>query len=157
MIKRATFSPCRQYRYTLHRQWGTEWPVMFIGLNPSTATEELDDPTIRRCMGYARAWGLGGLIMTNLFAYRATDPKVMKAQAEPVGTENDDSILVAAESAAIVVAAWGAHGTHLDRGKQMRQLFDDAGVRLHYLQLTKDGHPGHPLYLKADLKPKVWK
>ena len=155
--KSATFSHCRTYRYALWRNWNGLLPnakgyAMFVGLNPSTADETADDPTIRRCIGFAQAWGYAGLCMTNLFAYRATDPRVMRAAPEPVGEDNDWTLQVLAETAGVVVAAWGAHGTHRSRDAAVRKMLPD----LHYLRLTKDGHPGHPLYLPASLQPVLW-
>lgn len=155
--KSASFSPCRTYRYALWRNWSSLLPstngyAMFVGLNPSTADETADDPTIRRCIGFAQAWGYAGLCMTNLFAYRATDPRVMKAAADPVGEDNDWTLQALAETAGVVVAAWGAHGTHLGRDAAVRAMLPG----LHYLRLTKEGHPGHPLYLPATLQPVPW-
>ncbi len=152
--KTAIFSECRTYRYALWRRWDEESAdyAMFIGLNPSTADETNDDPTIRRCMKFARDWGYSGLCMANLFAYRATDPKVMKAAAEPVGADNDKTLAELAAHAGVVVAAWGAHGTHKDRDSSVRMMLPE----LHYLRLTKDGQPGHPLYLPASLTPQLW-
>jgi len=125
---------------------------MFIGLNPSTADETTDDPTIRRCVGFARAWGYDALCMVNLFAYRATNPADMEKDVEPIGTYNDYTLKKLASGAGIVIAAWGAHGTHLGRDAQVRALLPT----LHYLRLTKDGHPGHPLYLPSNLRPIPW-
>lgn len=153
MERGATFSPCRTYRYSLLRQWEPDkGRVLFIGLNPSTADETQDDPTIRRCVGYAKAWGYGGICMANLFAYRATDPRDMKAAADPIGPDTDWSLGVLASEAGLVVAAWGAHGCYLGRGEKVRRMLSP----LHYLRLTKDGSPGHPLYLPACLTPQVW-
>jgi hypothetical protein len=149
----ATLSPCRTYRYALWRRWGRGPYAMFIGLNPSTADETNDDPTIRQCIGFARSWGYEALCMTNLFAYRATQPADMKKDVEPVGTYNDHTLLSLAREAGVVVAAWGAHGTWLKRDEHVRFLL---GRKLHYLRLTKDGHPGHPLYLPASLRPVEW-
>lgn len=145
----AVLSPCRTYRYALTRRWGRGPYAMFIGLNPSTADETHDDPTIRRCIAFARAWGYEALCMTNLFAYRATQPADMKKAADPVGWENDSTLTTLARCSGVVVAAWGAHGTYKGRDQSARLLVP----RLHYLRLTKDGHPGHPLYLPASLKP----
>lgn len=151
--RKAVFSPCRQYRYVLRRAWNSDLPeCMFIGLNPSTADETLDDPTIRRCIRYAFDWGYGGLLMTNLFAYRATDPNIMKAAADPVGAENNAYIKGYAIECGVVVAAWGTDGIHMNRASEVRQLLP----QLHYLRLTKDGHPGHPLYLPKTLTPQLW-
>jgi len=152
----ATFSPCRTWRYSLLRRWanGGDY-AMFIGLNPSTADETQDDPTVRRCIRYAQSWGYSALYMTNIFAYRATDPKVMKGAFDPVGPDNDETLIRLAADAGIVVAAWGNHGTHHGRENVVRH-FARFVKRLHVLKLTKGGHPCHPLYLKADLKPKRW-
>lgn len=148
----ATFSPCRTWRYVLWRVWNEALPkVAFIGLNPSTADEMQDDPTIRRCMGYARSWGYGGIHMLNLFAFRATDPKDMKASFDPVGPENGRYLILWCASAQLRVAAWGAHGEFKNRGADVRSLLWD--MDLHHLGLTKAGHPKHPLYLRADLNP----
>lgn len=154
---KATFSPCRRYRYTLWRSWaglfgGGKGYAMFVGLNPSTADETLDDPTIRRCIAFARSWGYDGLCMANLFAFRATDPADMLAQADPVGEENDRYLQECAAGAGIVIAAWGCHGTHRGRDRQVRAML----TKLHYLRLTAAGHPGHPLYLPGDLRTVLW-
>jgi hypothetical protein len=152
----AEFSPCRKWRYTLTRLWDREKPlVMFIGLNPSTADERKNDPPVRRCLGFSRDWeGYGGLLMTNIFAFRATDPKVMKAEKDPVGPENDKWLLHSADRAGIVVAAWGTHGVHRDREDQIRLLFK--GRRLMCLGKTKAGHPKHPLYLPKETSLVPW-
>lgn len=152
MHRSATFSPCRRYRYTLLRRWGDGPVCMFIGLNPSTADETQDDPTIRRCIRYAQGWGFGGLLMANIFAWRDTDPRGMKAAEDPVGPGNDHALRGAYKLSALVVAAWGAHGEHMGRGHAVRAMLP----RLHYLRLTKGGHPGHPLYLPASLRPVEW-
>lgn len=150
----ATFSTCRSYRYDLWRTWvGGEGYAMFVGLNPSTADEAADDPTIRRCIAFAKSWGYAALCMTNLFAFRATVPKVMMRAPDPVGPRNDCVLKERAGSAGIIVAAWGAHGQFQGRAAQVIALLP----RLHYLRLTKDGHPGHPLYLPASLTPVEWK
>ena len=151
-LSSAVFSPCRTYRYLLWRWW--EIPrgyVMFVGLNPSTADESIDDPTIRRCIGFAKAWGYGGLCMANLFAFRATQPAAMKAAHDPVGPDNDHALRESAERAGLLVAAWGVHGAHQDRAAAVMAMLPG----IHCLRLTKDGHPGHPLYLPRGLKPVV--
>lgn len=155
MQREASFSPCRTWRYGLSRVWDSrKQVVMFIGLNPSSADETQDDPTIRRCIRYAYDWGYGGLVMMNLFAFRATDPQDMKAAAAPVGPENNKRLLEISKHRAvgIVIAGWGAHGAFLDREKTIKELIQP----LHCLSITKDGHPGHPLYLKKDLKPVLY-
>ena len=153
MEKGADFSPCRRYRYTLWRLWGgARGYLMFIGLNPSTADEVQDDPTVRRCIGYARDWGYSGLWMTNIFAYRATKPDDMKAVADPEGPENDRWLGQVAAGAELVVAAWGTHGAYRDRHQRVRDLLP----QLHYLRLTQEGYPAHPLYLPKSLLPIPW-
>lgn len=150
MTSSASFSPCRIYRYELWRSWNTGGKVcMFIGLNPSTADESKDDPTIRRCIRFAQDWGYDELCMTNLFAFRATDPKVMKAAPSPIGPDNDATLLRLSTNAAVVVAAWGVHGDHRDRARQVLGMIPN----LTALRLTKDGTPSHPLYLPANLSP----
>lgn len=158
----AVFSTCRRYRYRLWRRIsGDPGTVAFIGLNPSTADEREDDPTIRRCIGFARAWGYGRLEMLNLFAFRATKPKVMMAEPWPVSpahaaSANDDAILRIGRRADLVIAAWGVPGRYRGRALVVRRALQDAHIALHYLRLTKDGHPGHPLYLLGDLMPVRW-
>nr|CAA6816665.1 MAG: Unknown protein [uncultured Thiotrichaceae bacterium] len=122
---------------------------MVIGLNPSTADEVADDPTLIRCMNFAKSWGYGGVCMSNLFAYRATAPGDMKAQTDPVGADNDAWLIKLAEEAGIVVAAWGNDGNFLNRSSEVREMIPN----LHCLKMNKSGEPAHPLYLKADLKP----
>lgn len=149
--KSARFSPCRRYRYELWRVWDPEKPyAMFIGLNPSTADETEDDPTIRRCIRFARDWGYGALCMANLFALRATDPKVMLADPEPEGPDNDDTLRRLAGHACIVVAAWGAHGGHRKRDQWALVEIPN----LYHLGMTQGGQPRHPLYLRADTRPQ---
>lgn len=148
--RQTIFSLCRTYRYSLWREWiGGEGYAMFVGLNPSTADEIQDDPTVRRCINYAKAWGYSALCMTNLFAFRATDPAVMKSAIDPVGPDNDAHLIALAAEAGVVVAAWGTHGAH--QGREAHVL--DILPHLHCLALTKDGHPNHPLYLRKTLVP----
>lgn len=156
MSSTAVFSPCRRYRYSLFRQWSMAHGgfAAFIGLNPSTADETNDDPTIRRCVGFAKAWGFDALVMLNLFAFRATDPDEMRRADDPVGPENDEWIAKSVNGAGIIVAAWGTHGAFRPaRVKAVRALVPT----LYHLGLSKDGHPKHPLYLKASTVPKEWK
>lgn len=147
--KSAEISECGLYRYTLSRHWAKADPTyaLFIGLNPSTADATSDDPTLRRCMAFARDWGFGGLVLVNLFAFRATDPKDMKAAADPIGPRNDDRITTEARHAGVVVTAWGAHGRYLNRDIKVMRLLTAAGVKMVCLGRTKDGSPRHPLYL----------
>lgn len=154
----ALFSPCRRWRYMLWRRWNEAAPsCMFVGLNPSTADETKNDPTVTRCINYAKAWGYGSLWMLNIFAFRATDPMVMKSmQGAAVGPRNDEFLVAAGRGAGVVVAAWGTHGTFRGREPEVRRLFAGAGVKLSYLRLTQGGHPSHPLYLPRSLEPVEW-
>lgn len=152
MQSSAVLSACRQYRYSLTRSWGScasTKHVVFIGLNPSTADETEDDPTIRRCITYARSWGYDGLTMLNFFAFRATDPKVMFAALNPVGPDNDKTITSICAGAPLVICAWGNGGGHLSRSDEVIKMLPAP----HCLTKTKQGEPGHPLYLSKDLKP----
>ena len=151
MQKNAILSKDRKYRYTLTRVWDeTKDKVMFIGLNPSTADEIEDDPTIRRCINFAKSWGYGGIEMTNLFAFRATNPKDMKNAENPIGNDNDMWLQKIAKECPIIIGVWGNHGAFKGRGQAVMKMFDN----LHYLALNKSGHPSHPLYLKATLQPQ---
>lgn len=150
----AILSSCEQYRYTLTREWdrGTP-PLTFLMLNPSTANATLDDPTIGRCVGFARDRGYGALRVLNLFAFRATNPEDMMAAPDPVGLDNDQHIreafMSAAEAGAPVIAAWGVKGVHAGRDATVRDLATECGVTLMCLGTTKAGHPRHPLYVRA--------
>jgi hypothetical protein len=150
----AQFSRCRRWRYLLWRRWDESKPVAnFLMLNPSTADELKLDPSCTRARNYAERWGYGGLIVTNIFGWRATDPKVMKSVKDPVGRGNDAAILRAAREAKLVVCAWGTHGGHLQRGAQVVQMLATHGIQLHSLKTTAGGHPCHPLYLPQSLTP----
>jgi len=136
------------------RQWDEyRYWCGFVGLNPSTADEKKDDPTIRRCINYAKSWGYGGLYMLNVFAYRATNPLEMKSQTKPIGYSNAKFLARISARCLITVCAWGNHGNHLKAGDKAKEIIN----RPHYLELNKNGTPKHPLYLKGDLKPKEWK
>jgi hypothetical protein len=154
----ALFSPCRRWRYLLWRRWDQERGICaFVGLNPSTADETKDDPTIRRCIGFAKAWGYGALFMLNAYAYRATNPQVMKAYgANAIGPLNNEYLRRAALECDLVVAAWGVNCDDL-REHAIRRDFEAIRKPLHVLGLTKDGHPKHPLYLRGDLEPRPWR
>lgn len=152
----ADFSPCRKYRYTLWRIWGKQPVCMFTMLNPSTADEVKNDPTVERCERRARMWGYGGLFVTNIFALRSTDPKALYDCDDPVGPDNDEAILTCAKKAGLVVCAWGSHGLLNGRGEAVRRLLA-SHVDLHYLKLSvTTGQPGHPLYIGYSVEPKPW-
>ena len=150
LLSGATFSECRTWRYQLWRIWNQNKTLMnVIGLNPSTADETKDDPTIRRCIGFAKAWGYSGLYMTNLFAFRATLPSDMKRAVDPIGPENDRWIRETAEKCGLVVAAWGVHGSFQKRDAVICEMIPN----LHVFRLTaKTRVPEHPLYLPGDLQ-----
>ena len=153
----ASYSSCLRWRYLLWRRWGASRPAAnFLMLNPSTADELKLDPTCSRARDYAERWGYGALVVTNVFAWRATDPAAMKVVADPVGPENDAAIASAARESALVVCAWGNHGAHLERSARVVSLLKRAGVRLHALRVNGSGEPAHPLYLKASLRPRRW-
>jgi hypothetical protein len=154
----AVFSDCERYRYSLTRKLGPgDRRVLFVMLNPSTATAETNDPTIRRCIGYAKSWCFDVLEVCNLFALRNTDPKALYSHPDPIGPENDGHLVRAARRAELVVCAWGTHGAFQVRGGHVRNILHCvAGVFPHALRVTKDGHPSHPLYLPGDLKPQPW-
>jgi hypothetical protein len=164
-VRRTTLSPDRLYRYTLWREWVTSGDLlshetalqkssyaMFVGLNPSTADETKDDPTIRKCIGFAKRWGYGALCMTNLFAFRATDPRQMKGHPKPIGDDNDRWLVACAREAGIIVAAWGVNGEHMGRDEEVLKLLD--GVEC--LRTTKAGHPEHPLYVPYEVTTKPY-
>lgn len=183
--KGADISACGRYRWRLWREWrlhpapaqwdmwadengkpvvdGAGTPILepkaciFVMLNPSTADGEEDDPTIRRCVAFAKAWGYDRLEVLNLFAYRATDPQALLAlnhDDDPVGVHNSrafNQVLIYGHPVGTIICAWGVHGAHLGQDETVLGWMED---RPRYaLGLTKDGHPKHPLYLRADAKP----
>ena len=150
----AVLSDDREYRYRLTRTWDTAKPTLaFIMLNPSTADETENDPTIRRCLGYAKDWGYGSLVVGNLFAYRTPEPSQLRNHPNPVGPENDDHLRRICDDAEMVVAAWGTDGDLHDRDCEVADLLD---VSLYALNTTKHGHPNHPLYQPKDAEPEVY-
>lgn len=157
----AVYSDCECYRYLLTRTWdegGTR--ALFVLLNPSTATEAQNDPTVERCERRARRLGFGAFRVVNIFAFRATDPKVMRAQADPVGPGNDTAILESLDWAGApwhrIICAWGAHGAHLGRGAAVERMLRASGHDLFHLGLTGAGAPKHPLYIGYDRQPERW-
>ena len=153
MERDAEISPCGKYRYVLKRQWKRQSSlVLFIGLNPSTADSDSDDPTLRRCIRFARTWGYGGVVMANLFAYRATDPKNLKLVADPVGPLNDDWLARLRAETEVAVAAWGNHGGLQDRARTVSARLG----KLYCLGCTGRGAPRHPLYVRGTAKMVHW-
>ena len=150
----AKFSENRVYRYALWRAWDKSLPkLLFIGLNPSTADEINDDPTMRRCIRFSKDLGYGGFIMGNIFAYRSTDPKKLKDIKDPIGPKNNHWLKKLDREAGMTIAAWGTHGKYLNRGLEVKSLIKE----LYCLRITKDGFPAHPLYLPSSLKPFRYK
>jgi hypothetical protein len=152
VAKTARISDCGRYRYQLTRIWNeATYCLPILMLNPSTADAAKDDPTIRRCMAFARREGFGGIIVANLFAFRATSPADMKAAADPVGAGNDtalDGLFRASVGYNTpVLAAWGNHGDHRNRATAVRGLARAIGAHLVCLGTTDLGHPRHPLYV----------
>lgn len=156
MTNACNFSPCRSYRYTLEHVIDPllhdrePRRIMWIGLNPSTADEQQLDPTLRRIRAFSGDWGFTAFVMTNLFAFRATDPKDMKAAADPVGPENDRWLEGMAAHCEKHVAAWGRHGQHLVRDVAVMKLFQRCDYALNCLALNGDASPKHPLYVDGD-------
>ncbi len=150
----AVFSACGTWRYLLWRgASGSRTLTGFAMLNPSTADHSQDDPTIRRCLGWSNGTGL---LVWNLFALRATDPGELRAARDPVGPAGDAAMKLALGLAAPTIAAWGVHGVLGGREHAVRRHVAAQGGKLMALKLTKDGHPGHPLYLPGSVQPEPW-
>ncbi len=158
----AVYSKCEKYRYFLARYWDMTKPVLvMIMLNPSTATERQNDPTVQRCETRARNNDYGGLVILNIFAFRATDPNDMRAAGDPVGPYNDGFIKQYLDLAAAhdpgkyqIICGWGTHGTFQARETHIWQLFKEYNTKPMAFRWTKAGHPQHPLYLSYNEKPK---
>lgn len=161
----ADISACGLYRYRLWRDWGhADGPrVCWVMLNPSTADATDDDPTIRRCIGFSRAWGAHGLTVVNLFAWRATDPRELTRRSSDItiGEGNNDVIADATARARLVICAWGSPGDTYVRKNTHVRAHDVARIlrhrALHCLGTAKDGQPRHPLYLASNLTPTLWR
>lgn len=149
----ATFGGEDRYRYRLWRRWAPGPIVPFIMLNPSTADGQTNDPTIRRCIGFAKAWGYAGLEVFNLFAFRSPDPYDLRRVADPIGPDNDGLLEEVAMCRGWAVAAWGGHRFALERAAAVVRLFAKLRSPLKAIRVTKRGHPEHPLYLPGGLVP----
>lgn len=152
----AVLSDCRRFRYRLFRRWGTgARRVLWVMLNPSTADHETNDQTIRKCVTYSKDWGFAALEVVNLYALRSTDPSVLSIDGDAIGSENDEQIrkVLGHEDVKLVVCAWGTKSPRADRAPAVLQLIEAAGHVPMCLHITKDGHPGHPLYLRSTLRP----
>jgi len=148
----ALFSECGLYRYRLTRRLhGDRGSLLIIGLNPSTADATHNDPTIRRCLGFAERWGHSTLVVTNLFSFRSTQPEGLKKTKSPIGLDTDQILQQEAEKATMILAAWGAHGGLFNRNREVLALLQN--YPLYCLGITKAGHPRHPLYIRADTLP----
>ncbi|HMP07602.1 MAG TPA: DUF1643 domain-containing protein [Lacipirellulaceae bacterium] len=155
--KTAWLSPCGRYRHALGRHWDRAAGfALFIGVNPSTADAEQDDPTIRRCVRFAKDWGYGGLEMCNLFDWRATDPAKLPRKGFAVSEYNDPTLRVRVAGAAVVIAAWGAVPWAQPRIDEIQRTVFAEEPRWHCLGLTKQGYPRHPLYVPAKAVPVLF-
>lgn len=144
----AIFDPTGQYRYSLWRDWDpTGRRVGFVMLNPSQADEIADDPTIRRCVGFARSWGYGAVEVVNLFAYRTPHPKLLRQVSDPVGVDNDHYLKQLAQRVDRIVLAWGNWGSLHGRDRAVLQLLTSSNS-LYCFGFTKQQQPRHPLYLR---------
>ena len=157
----AVYSDCERYRYLLTRTWNADGRrALFIMLNPSKATEVQNDPTVERCERRARTLGFGAFRVTNIFAWRDTDPRGMRATQDPIGPGNDAAILGSVRDwirpQDQIIAAWGTHGEHLQRGPKMEAMLRETGKPLFHLGLSKAGHPKHPLYISYSQQPQPW-
>lgn len=152
MIRSATISPCGRFRYRLGRRWAEGATLLFVMLNPSTADAAIDDPTIRRCIGFAQAEDFGAIEVVNLFAYRTPEPKALKAAGFPVGPDNDAAIMAAAVNANTICLAWGAHGAGLARTGEVLALLKQANRAPWCLERTRGGQPAHPLMLRSSCR-----
>ena len=147
----AKLSDNRKYRYILYRAWGKRIPyALFILLNPSTADETTNDPTVRRCISFAKICGYGAMSIVNLFAYRTTDPKELQRCLYPFGNENMFWIQEAISHADIIIAAWGTKGNYKNQDKAVMCMVEQTGMQIKCLGITKSGHPKHPLYLSRN-------
>lgn len=154
MEKGAHFSPDGQYRYSLWRIWNKQLPLLGVTLlNPSTATAETDDPTVHRQGERARHLGFGGLIVTNIFAFRSTDPEKLYEVSDPVGPENDGWIVQEMKRCQLQICGWGKHGAYRGRGVEVCRMLGAVGIVPHALHVNGDGSPAHPLYLPYHIKP----
>ncbi|WP_420821361.1 DUF1643 domain-containing protein [Pseudooceanicola aestuarii] len=161
MTSEALYSPCGRYRYALTREWGEGPRLLYVMLNPSKATEVANDPTVERCERRARALGFGAFRVSNIFAWRETDPRALRRAADPEGPQNDAVLRSSARDWLrgpddMLLCGWGVHGAHRDRGPAVTRLLCRAGRPLHCLGLSKAGHPRHPLYIAYAQQPVVW-
>lgn len=157
MERTAELSADGRYRYVLGRRWGGRHTLAWVMLNPSTADAEVDDPTIRRCVGFGRKWGFGGITVVNLFALRTVTPTLLTRHVDPVGPDNDDWIKRETDDAHWIMLGWGAHPFARTRAMTVLDLIGGPGYRVMSLGVTKDGSPRHPLYVPNVTGLHHWK
>jgi len=157
MIQDAVISPCGLFRYVLTRRWGDGPYMLFIMLNPSTADARFNDPTIRRCIEFAKREGFGGLVVVNLYAFRATKPAVLENTLDRVGPMNQAYLIdwATRPECGKIVVAWGAHPIAKQR-RIVPEMLIWMGCELHCLGTTKHGQPRHPLYLRGNQPLERW-
>ena len=145
------------YRYLLWREWNSSSKtVSFIMLNPSRADASFNDPTITRCINFAKSWGYGRLEVVNLFAYRTSKPSLLKQATEPIGKDNERHIIESVERSDRIILAWGNHGMWQKQDLYILQLLGNHN-HLYSLGITKQGCPRHPLYLRRTIETQIWK
>ena len=152
----AIYSDCETYRYALTREWAAGLRLLWVMLNPSTASEVANDPTVERCERRARALGFGGFRVVNLFALRATDPRALRAVVDPVGPENNAALSDGVAWADAILCGWGGHGALHGRDRIVTAQLRNAGKPLWHLGLTQAGQPKHPLYIGYAVQPSLW-
>jgi len=158
MTVAAILSNDGRYRYTLTRQWSDRAPMVWCMLNPSTADASKDDPTIRRCIGFAVREGWGGIHVVNLMAFRTKDPAECVLVSDPIGWENDGYLEKAAELTGKVVCAWGTKAPEKYVRRAVALLAGDCGrASLWCLGTTRNGSPRHPLYVRSCEPLREWK
>ncbi len=152
-ISSALVSECGRYRYRLERQWDPgKKAVCFLMLNPSTADAYSTDPTLRRCIAFAKSWGFGALVIGNLFALKSPKPRLIYECADPIGPENDHYLRKMSENCERIVCGWGRHGVYLDRASDVCRMLETS--KLYALKVTMGGQPCHPLYISAACEPR---
>lgn len=153
MIRSAVISPCGLFRYRLGRRWADGGrTLLFVMLNPSTADADVDDPTIRRCIGFAQAEDFSALEVVNLFAYRTPSPQALKVAGYPVGPDNGHHIIAAARECSTACLAWGANAAGLKQRSVVRTILASVHRQPWCLSVTKGGEPAHPLMLRASCR-----
>ena len=157
MRRTALIDPTGRYRYVLTRRWASGGGIAcFVMLNPSTADAARDDPTIRRCIDFARRWGHASLHVVNLYAFRTEHPAALFRANEPVGPDNDRHLWRVTRRADTVICAWGVHGLREDRGAEVAEALQARGIQAQVLGWTQGGAPRHPLFLRTTVRPKPW-